>query len=76
MLIILPVINSLVVYIDSWLSRKSYNSEFCAFLLWSGLARAKSIPSQTYSSEVVTLWYRPPDALLGATEYSSELDIW
>ncbi|XP_045874025.1 cyclin-dependent kinase 15 isoform X3 [Meles meles] len=41
-----------------------------------GLARAKSIPSQTYSSEVVTLWYRPPDALLGATEYSSELDIW
>uniref|UniRef100_A0A8C2URJ9 Cyclin dependent kinase 15 n=1 Tax=Chinchilla lanigera TaxID=34839 RepID=A0A8C2URJ9_CHILA len=41
-----------------------------------GLARAKSVPSQTYSSEVVTLWYRPPDALLGATEYSSELDIW
>ncbi|XP_010614438.1 cyclin-dependent kinase 15 isoform X1 [Fukomys damarensis] len=41
-----------------------------------GLARAKSIPSQTYSSEVVTLWYRPPDALLGATAYSSELDIW
>lgn len=38
-----------------------------------GLARAKSIPSQTYSSEVVTLWYRPPDALLGATECSSEL---
>ncbi|XP_009682535.2 cyclin-dependent kinase 15 isoform X4 [Struthio camelus] len=41
-----------------------------------GLARAKSIPSQTYSSEVVTLWYRPPDVLLGATEYSCDLDIW
>ncbi|XP_055967790.1 cyclin-dependent kinase 15 isoform X2 [Sorex fumeus] len=41
-----------------------------------GLARAKSVPSQTYSSEVVTLWYRPPDALLGATEYSFELDMW
>ncbi|XP_038605422.1 cyclin-dependent kinase 15 [Tachyglossus aculeatus] len=41
-----------------------------------GLARAKSIPGQWYSSEVVTLWYRPPDALLGATEYSSDLDIW
>ncbi|CAH2305969.1 cyclin-dependent kinase 15 [Pelobates cultripes] len=41
-----------------------------------GLARAKSIPSQTYSSEVVTLWYRPPDVLLGATDYSSDLDIW
>ncbi|XP_069082152.1 cyclin-dependent kinase 15 isoform X1 [Pleurodeles waltl] len=41
-----------------------------------GLARAKSVPSQTYSTEVVTLWYRPPDVLLGATDYSSELDIW
>ncbi|XP_053554670.1 cyclin-dependent kinase 15 isoform X2 [Bombina bombina] len=41
-----------------------------------GLARSKSIPSQTYSSEVVTLWYRPPDVLLGATDYSSDLDIW
>ncbi|KAM7153949.1 cyclin-dependent kinase 15 [Macrochelys suwanniensis] len=41
-----------------------------------GLARAKSIPSHTYSSEVVTLWYRPPDVLLGATDYSSDLDIW
>ncbi|XP_060113020.1 cyclin-dependent kinase 15 [Heteronotia binoei] len=41
-----------------------------------GLARAKSIPSQTCSAEVVTLGYRPPDMLLGATEYSSEVDIW
>ncbi|MGH0117627.1 UNVERIFIED_CONTAM: hypothetical protein FKN15_041819 [Acipenser sinensis] len=41
-----------------------------------GLARAKSIPSQTYSSEVVTLWYRPPDVLLGATDYSTGLDMW
>ena len=30
-----------------------------------GLARAKSIPTKTYSNEVVTLWYRPPDVLLG-----------
>ena len=30
-----------------------------------GLARAQSIPTKTYSSEVVTLWYRPPDVLLG-----------
>ncbi|XP_038644485.1 cyclin-dependent kinase 15-like, partial [Scyliorhinus canicula] len=41
-----------------------------------GLARAKSVPSQTYSSQVVTLWYRPPDILLGATDYSMALDIW
>uniref|UniRef100_W5MVZ8 Cyclin-dependent kinase 15 n=1 Tax=Lepisosteus oculatus TaxID=7918 RepID=W5MVZ8_LEPOC len=41
-----------------------------------GLARSKSVPSQSYSSEVVTLWYRPPDVLLGATDYSTGLDIW
>ena len=41
-----------------------------------GLARARSIPIKTYSSEVVTLWYRPPDILLGSTEYSTHIDIW
>nr|XP_027199722.1 cyclin-dependent kinase 14-like [Dermatophagoides pteronyssinus] len=41
-----------------------------------GLARAKSIPSHTYSNEVVTLWYRPPDVLLGSRNYSTSLDIW
>jgi cyclin-dependent kinase 14 len=41
-----------------------------------GLARAKSVPSHTYSHEVVTLWYRPPDVLLGSTNYTISLDIW
>lgn len=41
-----------------------------------GLARAKSIPTKTYSNEVVTLWYRPPEVLLGSTEYSTPIDMW
>ncbi|KAI3385524.1 hypothetical protein SNEBB_008270 [Seison nebaliae] len=41
-----------------------------------GLARAKSIPTKTYSNEVVTLWYRPPDVLLGLTDYSTSIDMW
>eukprot|EP00118_Oscarella_pearsei_P013560 m.109599 g.109599 ORF g.109599 m.109599 type:complete len:466 (+) comp37355_c0_seq4:1344-2741(+) len=41
-----------------------------------GLARAKSVPSRTFSNEVVTLWYRPPDVLLGSTDYSTSLDMW
>jgi len=41
-----------------------------------GLARAKSVPTKTYSNEVVTLWYRPPDVLLGSTEYSGNIDMW
>ncbi|GMM49652.1 cyclin-dependent serine/threonine-protein kinase [Starmerella bacillaris] len=41
-----------------------------------GLARAFGIPVNTYSNEVVTLWYRPPDVLLGSRTYSTSIDIW
>jgi serine/threonine protein kinase len=41
-----------------------------------GLARAQSVPTKTYSNEVVTLWYRPPDVLLGSTDYSTHIDMW
>lgn len=26
--------------------------------------------------QVVTLWYRPPDVLMGSTHYPSTIDIW
>ena len=41
-----------------------------------GLARAIGIPVTVYSAEVVTLWYRPPDVLLGAKIYDDRLDVW
>jgi len=41
-----------------------------------GLARAFGIPVRSYSHEVVTLWYRPPDVLLGSRKYSTPIDIW
>jgi cyclin-dependent kinase 12/13 len=28
------------------------------------------------TSRVVTLWYRPPELLLGATDYSVGVDLW
>lgn len=31
-----------------------------------GLARAFGVPVKNYANEVVTLWYRPPDVLLGS----------
>lgn len=34
------------------------------------------MPIKTYSSEVVTLWYRPPDVLLGSVDYSTSIDMW
>jgi len=41
-----------------------------------GLARAFGIPVKNYTNEVVTLWYRAPDILLGSKNYSTSVDIW
>lgn len=41
-----------------------------------GLARAFSLPSRCYTHEVVTLWYRAPEILLGSPFYSTAVDIW
>jgi cyclin-dependent kinase len=41
-----------------------------------GLARAFGIPVRSYTHEVVTLWYRAPDVLLGSKKYSTPVDIW
>ncbi|KAJ7160020.1 kinase-like domain-containing protein [Mycena crocata] len=41
-----------------------------------GLARAFGVPMRTYTHEVVTLWYRAPEVLLGARHYSTGLDMW
>jgi len=41
-----------------------------------GLARAFGIPVRVYTHEVVTLWYRAPEILLGSNKYSCPVDIW
>lgn len=41
------------------------NNEGILKLADFGLARAFGIPVKNFSHEVVTLWYRPPDILLG-----------
>lgn len=41
-----------------------------------GLARAFGIPVNTFSNEVVTLWYRAPDVLLGSRNYCTSIDMW
>lgn len=30
----------------------------------------------TYTSQVVTLWYRAPEVLLGSRHYSTAIDMW
>merc|ERR1712130_225817 len=41
-----------------------------------GLARAFMLPLPKYTHEVVTVWYRPPEILLGSQFYSVPVDIW
>jgi cyclin-dependent kinase len=41
-----------------------------------GLARTFGIPVRSYTHEVVTLWYRAPDVLLGSRKYSTPVDVW
>uniref|UniRef100_A0A8C5PG68 cyclin-dependent kinase n=1 Tax=Leptobrachium leishanense TaxID=445787 RepID=A0A8C5PG68_9ANUR len=41
-----------------------------------GLAREYGSPLKSYTPIVVTLWYRAPELLLGAKEYSTAIDMW
>lgn len=45
-----------------------------------GLARAfsenKIKQPNRFTNKVVTLWYRPPELLLGARNYGPAIDLW
>ncbi|KAJ6721617.1 CYCLIN-DEPENDENT KINASE G-2-LIKE [Salix viminalis] len=41
-----------------------------------GLARQYGSPLKPYTHLVVTLWYRAPELLLGAKQYSTAIDMW
>lgn len=41
-----------------------------------GLARTYGSPIAPFTAEVVTLWYRCPELLLGSRLYSTPLDMW
>lgn len=45
-----------------------------------GLARTMKLlkdgESPDYTNRVITIWYRPPELLLGSTDYGREIDIW
>lgn len=41
-----------------------------------GLARSMVRPPRAYTHEVVTLWYRAPEVLLGLSHYGLSVDLW
>jgi len=41
-----------------------------------GLARTVGVQNPKYTHEVITLWYRPPEILLGSSHYGLPVDLW
>ncbi|GAU98396.1 hypothetical protein RvY_09550 [Ramazzottius varieornatus] len=41
-----------------------------------GLARIYTVPLREMTNEVVTLWYRAPELLLGTELYTTSTDVW
>ena len=41
-----------------------------------GLARSWNSEMKRLTNKVITLWYRPPELLLGCIEYTPKIDIW
>ncbi|BDA41628.1 Cyclin-dependent kinase B1-1 [Coccomyxa sp. Obi] len=52
------------------------DSQDCLKIADLGLGRAFSVPIKSYTHEIVTLWYRAPEVLLGTTHYSPAVDMW
>ncbi|KAJ6643631.1 Cyclin-dependent kinase 2 [Pseudolycoriella hygida] len=52
------------------------NSEGHIKLADFGLARTFNMPVNALTHEVVTLWYRAPEVLLGTKFYATGVDIW
>ena len=44
-----------------------WETDWCSFLL---------LTSRPYTNKVITLWYRPPELLLGEERYSPAIDVW
>lgn len=41
-----------------------------------GIARLCNLPTENYTVEVTTLWYRAPEILLGSYRYNEKIDVW
>ena len=65
-----------IIHRDIKLSNLLYNNRGQLKICDFGLARIAARDGDDMTNNVVTLWYRAPELLLGCTCYSSSIDIW
>lgn len=41
-----------------------------------GLSRTFNVPLGKFTRDIATLWYRPPELMLGDEDYSISIDMW
>lgn len=65
-----------IIHRDLKLQNLLVNKDGTVKLADFGLARNMSLPLRVYTKEVVTLWYRAPEILLGSDIYGPAVDVW
>lgn len=66
-----------IIHRDIKVSNLLLTDSGCLKIADFGLARTFSVPStKTMTPGLVTLWYRPPELLLGSTNHTTAIDMW
>lgn len=65
-----------IIHRDLKVSNLLLTDKGCLKIADFGLARSIGTPPAPLTPKVVTLWYRGPELLFGATTYSTALDMW
>ncbi|KAF8821895.1 putative cell-cycle-associated protein kinase CDK [Cardiosporidium cionae] len=65
-----------VIHRDLKTSNLLYSNKGVLKLCDFGMARKFGDPIKPYTQNVVTLWYRAPELLLGKTPYTQAVDLW
>jgi cyclin-dependent kinase 10 len=65
-----------IIHRDIKVSNLLLTDSGCLKIADFGLARTFNVPSKEMTPNLVTLWYRPPELLLGSKHQTTAVDMW